>query len=50
MIQRTKLLYKWDRFNQANIHRYIDGKNNVVMLIKTHKNWCLGAYTQAAFK
>ena len=50
MIERTKLLYRWDRFNQTNIHKYIDGKNNIVLLIKTSKDWCLGAYSQTAFK
>lgn len=50
LISRTKLLYKWDLFNNANIHQYIDGHSNIVMLVKTENNWCLGAYSQAAFK
>ena len=50
LISRTRLLYKFDRFNHTNIHRYIDGHPYIIFLIKTEKGNCLGAYSQGVFK
>ena len=50
LIERTRLLYRWDRFNTVNIHRYIDNHPNIVLLIQTEKDYCIGAYSQAPFK
>jgi hypothetical protein len=50
LITRSRLLYKWDKMNNINIHRYVDGHSNLVLLLKTDKNKHIAAYTQAAFK
>ena len=50
IIQKTKLLYRWDKLNEVNIHRYIDNNSNILLLIKTTKNTLLAAYSQSGFK
>lgn len=50
MITRTRLIYRWDLINTANIHRYIDGHPRVMVLIKTEKGQHIGAYSQGAFR
>ena len=50
IIQKTKLLYRWDKFNEVNIHKYIDNRPNIILLIKTDQKACLGAYSQSGFK
>lgn len=50
MISRSRLLYKWDHINNANMHRYIDGHPHLMILIKTEKGFYIGAYSHGAFR
>lgn len=33
-IIRTHFIYKYDELNKTNFHKYIDGKENIVLLVK----------------
>lgn len=44
-INHTRLLYRWDPFNTANVHKYIDGVPNIVVVIRTEANHLIGAFS-----
>ena len=48
-IVSTKLIYRYDTLNKVNFHKYIDGKENLVVLVKLSNEYMLGAWTQGAF-
>jgi hypothetical protein len=48
-ILSTKLIYRYDTLNKINFHKYIDGKENIVVIIKLANEYRLGAWTQGAF-
>lgn len=33
-IIKTNFIYKYDELNKTNFHKYIDGKENIVLLVK----------------
>jgi hypothetical protein len=49
-IHQTKLLYRWDPLNNTNFHRYIDGFQNILLLVRTTNDCLIGAYSESAFK
>jgi hypothetical protein len=44
-IVRSRLLYKMDLFNTANIQRYIDGIPHLIILIRTEHGQIIAAYS-----
>jgi len=44
-ILSTKLIYRYDTLNKVNFHKYIDGKENLVVLVKLTNEYTLGAWT-----
>lgn len=43
-IVKTKLLYKFDVLNLCNFHKYIDKRENILVLVQTDKA-IFGGYT-----
>lgn len=41
----TKLLYKLDKLNQTNFHKYIDGKMNLLVVVKLANGLIVGGYS-----
>ena len=48
-ILRTKLLYKCDLKNKTNIHEYIDGKSNLLLVVRTSGNVCIAGYYSGVY-
>jgi len=48
-ILKTKLLYHYDEENKTNFHTYIDGKANIVIIIKLKNGFFLAAYSEDSF-
>lgn len=48
-IAGTRLIYQLDPLNTVNFHKYIDGKEQIVVLIKLRNGNVLGAWSQGAF-
>lgn len=48
-ISKTKLLYNYNHLNSVNIHKYIDGKEHLLCVIKT-ANTILAAYYPGALR
>lgn len=43
--QRTHLVYRYDPLNKVNFHRYIDGHNHVVLIMKTILGRMIASYS-----
>lgn len=50
IIVRTRLVCRMDPINPTNMHRYIDGLSNIVILIRTDIGQLIGAYSEGCFK
>ena len=48
-ITKTRLLYKFDELNKANVHKYIDNKYSIVVIIKLMNGHFLAAYSEGPF-
>ena len=46
---KTKRLYQYDPLNKTSFHKYIDGKPNIVLLIKLKNDMVLGGYSESPF-
>lgn len=44
-ILKTRLIYAFDANNKTNFHKYIDGKENLVFIIKMLNGTYTAAYT-----
>jgi hypothetical protein len=42
---KTKLLYRTDPLNKTNFHKYIDGKNNILLLTRLTNGYVIGGYS-----
>lgn len=49
-IIRSRLIYKWDTLNKTNFHKYVDGIQNLVVIIKLANGNFLAAYTEDSFQ
>lgn len=49
-IQKTRLVYAFDPNNKTNFHKYIDGKDNLVFIIKMLNGTYTAAYTEGPFQ
>ena len=49
-IKDSKMIYSYDPLNTTNIHRYIDLKEHIVLVIKLINNYCIAGYYQGAFR
>lgn len=49
-IEDTRILYKFDPLNQVNIHKYIDLKDNLVVIVKLINGYYLAGYAEGFFK
>jgi len=48
-ITKTKLVYKYDELNKINIHKYIDNKYFLVLVVKLENGYYLAAFTEGPF-
>lgn len=46
---KTKLIYKYDELNKINIHKYIDNKYFIVLVVKLENGYYLAAFTEGPF-
>jgi hypothetical protein len=40
----TRFIYRYDPLNQINIHKYIDGKEQIVVIVKLINGFYLAGY------
>ena len=48
-IVATRLIYQYDVLNRMNFHKYIDNKEQLVIVIKLVNGNVLGAWTEGSF-
>ena len=44
-VAETKLLYRWDPRNNINFHHFIDGKENLLILVRLINNVTIGGFS-----
>lgn len=44
-VSRTRVVYRYDPYNKANFHLYIDNTPNLLLLLKTSNGSYLAAFT-----
>jgi len=49
-IHDTKLIYSFDPLNSNNIHKYVDKKAHIVLVVKLVSGFYLAAYYEGALK
>ena len=47
-ITRTELLYRGDPLNPTSFHKYIDGVEDIVLVVRTEKGFVFASYSEAA--
>ena len=45
-VRGLKPVYKYDQLNNINFHRYIDNKNDLLMVVRLINEYVVGGYTQ----
>ncbi len=48
-IAKTKFLYQYDELNKINIHRYIDYKYGLTVIIKLSNGFYLAGFSEGPF-
>lgn len=48
-IAKTRLLYKYDPLNKTNWHRYIDNRDNLVLVVKLANGNAVAAWSEGPF-
>lgn len=46
-IKSTSIIYRLDFLNKVTFHNYIDGKENIVVIVKTSKGSIFGGFSTA---
>ena len=49
-IKDTRFVHRFDPLSSTNVHRYIDFKEHIVLVIKLASGFCIAGYYQGAFK
>ena len=49
-IKDTRLIHRYDPLSSTNIHRYIDNRENLVLIIKLINGYCIAGYYEGVFK
>ena len=48
-IVKTEMIYAFDSQNKVNFHKYVDGKEQIVLIIKLKNGSSLAAYSESGF-
>ena len=48
--QKARLIFKFDALNSTNFHRYIDGKWDILLVIKLDNGFVVGGYCHSPFE
>jgi hypothetical protein len=48
-IHDTRLIHRYDPLSNANVHKYIDFQEQIVMVIRLVNGFCIAGYYEGAF-
>jgi hypothetical protein len=49
-ITKTKLIYAYDELNKLNFHKYVDGYDNIVLIVKMANGTFTAGYSEGRFE